>query len=187
VNSAYAKLNNDILRERQEEYTKLWNTRALPTAQICVWRALQDMLATYENLQNKGILVKNGMCVFCGIHAETNNHLFFNCVVVARIWKLCDKWAGIQFVNHSLIKEHFFSFDLVGLGRRENNIWRVVWVGIVWSIWKHRNNIIFRNQVPDIEKVFALSQVKTWAWRSLTRYRRQILLIQIGVRILFCA
>jgi len=104
VNSAYTKLNNDILREEWEEYTKLWNTKALPTAQICVWRALQDRLTTYENLQNRGILVNNGICVFCSIQVETNNHLFLNCVVVARIWKLCDKWAGIQFVNHSMIK-----------------------------------------------------------------------------------
>jgi len=40
----------------------------------------------------------------------------------------------------------------------------LIWVGIVWSIWKHINNIIFRNQVPDIKEVFTLSQVKTWTW-----------------------
>jgi len=28
-------------------------------------------------------------------------------------------------------------------------------VDIVWSIWNYRNNVIFRNHVPDAEEVFA--------------------------------
>lgn len=40
----------------------------------------------------------------------------------------------------------------------------MVWVGIIWSIWLYRNNIIFRNHVSDAEKVFVVSQMKMQAW-----------------------
>jgi len=39
-----------------------------------------------------------------------------------------------------------------------------MWVVIVWSIWIHRNNIIFRSKVKDVEEIFNLAQVKTWTW-----------------------
>jgi len=39
-----------------------------------------------------------------------------------------------------------------------------MWVAIVWSIWIHRNNIIFRSKVKDVEEIFNLPQVKAWTW-----------------------
>jgi len=48
--------------------------------------------------------------------------------------------------------------------RKGNTIWKCMWVAIVWSIWIHRNNIIFRSKVKDVEEIFNLPQVKAWTW-----------------------
>jgi len=55
-------------------------------------------------------------------------------------------------------EEHFLGFDMLGCNRKGNYFWSVVWLAVVWIIWSHRNNILFRNRQPDVEEVFALVQ-----------------------------
>jgi len=38
----------------------------------------------------------------------------------------------------------------------------IVWVIMIWSIWKHRNDIIFKDKSCDVLEIFALAQVKSW-------------------------
>jgi len=45
-----------------------------------------------------------------------------------------------------------------------NDVWSVIWVGIVNEIWKHKNSIIFNRGVEDVFEVFASMQVKVWFW-----------------------
>jgi len=37
-------------------------------------------------------------------------------------------------------------------------------MAIMLSIWKHRNNLMFKNAKPDAEKIFSIAQLKVWAW-----------------------
>lgn len=34
----------------------------------------------------------------------------------------------------------------------------------IQTFWSHKNNVFFRNQKHDVNKVFALVQIKTWTW-----------------------
>jgi len=34
---------------------------------------------------------------------------------------------------------------------------------IIWGIWSHRNGVIFKNAIIDMEEVFILAQTKAWA------------------------
>jgi len=39
-----------------------------------------------------------------------------------------------------------------------------MWFAIMWTIWMHRNRIIFKSMVKDGEEVFNLAQVKPSIW-----------------------
>jgi len=39
-----------------------------------------------------------------------------------------------------------------------------MWLVIVGKIWKHRNGAIFKQRKVDLEDIFSLAQVTTWAW-----------------------
>jgi len=47
-----------------------------------------------------------------------------------------------------------------------------MWVTTIWSIWDQMNNIIFRNVKVDVEEIFSLTQVKTWAWITINTQER---------------
>jgi len=35
---------------------------------------------------------------------------------------------------------------------------------LLWTIWSHRNDVVFKNQIADGIQVFALIQIKFWTW-----------------------
>ena len=136
----------------------------MPSAQFFVWRVLINKVPTRDNINNRGVRLGSNTCALCAITNETVSHLFFTCKVTTRIWQLCDSWIGRSFVYHNSAGIYFSQFELIGLGNKHNNVWRCMWLAIVWDIWNHRNKVIFRNAKVEAEEVFMLAQTKVWAW-----------------------
>lgn len=73
-------------------------------------------------------------------------------------------WVGIDTalvgnLNDSLIQH-------AGLlnGRAANRVWRMFWFAIIWSIWLHRDELIFKDHSLDFCKVTDLIKVRVWSW-----------------------
>jgi len=49
--------------EEMEVFTHLWKIKALPIAQLCAWRTLQDRLATLVNLEKEILFDQLVTCV----------------------------------------------------------------------------------------------------------------------------
>jgi len=78
--------------------------------------------------------------------------------------KLCNKWVRIVTTHQNIPKWYFQQFNLLGIDNKGNTTGKCMWIAIVWSILTHRNNITFRNNEKDMEKVFNLAQIKAWIW-----------------------
>jgi len=76
---------------------------------------------------------------------------------------MCDKWYGVYYVHHSRTAEHFLSFTGFEGSRKSLKVRGLVWLILIWNIWKHINVIIFKNRKCDIIEVFAMAEVKSWA------------------------
>jgi len=116
------------------------------------------------NLRHRGVFLNNVNCVMCGEQGDTINHLLFTCKVATKIWNMCNKWTGNLGVSYNQIQAHFEHFHLLELNLKGNMLWKGVWIAIVWTLWNHRNNIIFRNGIPDPKEIFSLTQVRVWEW-----------------------
>jgi len=57
---------------------------------------------------------------------------------------MCDRWVDVNKVHHNQPKYHFQHFYLMELNGKENMTWRIVWISIIWSIWRQRNTMIFK-------------------------------------------
>jgi hypothetical protein len=80
-------------------------------------------------------------CQFCACD-ESSNHLFFRCFYAQQVWR----WMGAcqtQYQNWSSIGDVIqFTYSLPKINRLALLI--VVCV-VIWSIWKHRNDLCFNN------------------------------------------
>ena len=157
VKLAYKTLQNGDIRQENAMFGLFWKVKALLIAQFFAWRVISNRVATYDNLQRKGVLLSNNTCVMCGINVEYVSHLFFSGKVVAHVWKMCDLWVGLSSVHHNIVVSHFIRFELQGMNKNCNKLWRCIWVAIIWCIWNQRNNIIFRNARVDVDEVFTLA------------------------------
>ena len=65
---------------------------------------------------------------------------------------------------HNVPLQNFSQFRLSNVSVSVNEVWGVIWIAVVNEIWKLRNRVIFRGGVIDVLEVFALVQLKAWAW-----------------------
>ena len=144
-------------------FHKMWKMKSTPSSLIYGWRAFQDRLPTKDRLSRVGIRLQNSLCCLCNSNEESVEHLLVACNVSSLIWNICDKWFGIQTVHHCTPIEHFLGFCHTGVVGKGFRMRGIVWLTIISLVWKHRNEIIFRNRVCDAVEVFAFTQVKTWA------------------------
>jgi len=164
VKSTYSLLTNQDTGPSSDVFSLLWKTKAVPKVMITAWRILLDKIPTRRNLESRGIIVNSSLCVLCNMAEETTQHLFLDCIFVHHVWMLCCRWIGIFGVQNKDIGSHFANFHLVHMSEKQNQVWKEVWAAILRCIWEHRNNVIFRQGVPDSEEIFQVAQLLSWLW-----------------------
>lgn len=77
------------LKKRIQRMTKrmkkIWFCHSMPKFSFTAWLAIHDHLATGDRMASWNIGV-NPVCVFCQVHQETRDHLFFACRFSQEMW-----------------------------------------------------------------------------------------------------
>jgi len=124
---------------------------------VCIWRVLIGKLPTRDNLIRRHIAIPSSLCPLCNIEEETIQYVFFKCSVAQKVWDKGDSWIGIESVRHHTAVNHFMNFSLTWCNNNMNTVWKGMWIAIVWEIWKHKDNVVFKNGVVDVTKFFMLA------------------------------
>jgi len=106
-----------------------WNLN--PFYISCMWRVLENKLATKVNLEKREIVVESPLCSLCRVEVESNNHLFFECRFAWLVWGRCFAWLGVQFVSHNDPLLNFSQFRLCNVFALANEMWGVIWIAVV--------------------------------------------------------
>ena len=104
------------------------------------------------------------MCPFYREEEESLFHTLFWCKPALEIWHTYYKWCGLQSVFPGTIKEHYLQRVLIKEKKNVCEKWNCVWVGVVWSLWKARNNTIFRGGFFDNNKIMQKAIFHMWTW-----------------------
>jgi hypothetical protein len=149
---------------------KLWKVDVPSKALVFGWRFLLDKLPTRSALNHRGILT-NSLdlhCIFCSLSEEDCDHLFFLCPFSKEIWAAISRWLGKNTPTGVDRWTHFLLFgDLVRLKKGGGRVTRLIWLATMWSIWKHRNEVIFKGANPDA--TILLNDIKSVFWLWLSR------------------
>ena len=114
--------------------------------------ATLDRLPTRSRLLRWGCVLDD-LCVLCGDSSEDAHHLWGNCAVTRQIADRVLSWQGISIRCDSLMAWwNWFASST----RRRNNIYLgklLAVVGIVYYVWRLRNDVIFNGRGIDIDVV----------------------------------
>lgn len=122
----------------------IWKIKAPPKILAFVWKIQWNILPTRHFISSRIAGVLN-ICPWCGIVQETSSHLFGDCVLAKWSWNFICKWWSIKALPHEN-----GTFSLAGLLKLFSRpflkeIWQIVVVAVLWSIWLARNELVFSN------------------------------------------
>ena len=103
---------------------------------------------TKDNLFNRRVLteVERGCSANYAL-TEDSDHLFFQCGFYGKIWQLTGSWLGFSKAFHGHLMSHLTQFgDLGGFSTKVKYSLHIIWIAVVWVIWKERNRRIFSVQ-----------------------------------------
>ncbi|XP_021980533.1 uncharacterized protein LOC110876677 [Helianthus annuus] len=142
----------------------LWNNWVPKKVSIVAWRADLNRLPTKAALLLRNIQVQDQMCVLCGEHEESSEHLFVSCHFAQTVWLNIAGWCMIPPIIAFSIKDLLSLHEFVvsaGFSRKRKALHAVILVAF-WCIWKQRNEVIFRQVAPNCTKL--LDEIKSMAY-----------------------
>ena len=136
-----------------------------------MWLVMHNRILTKNNLYKKGWR-GDLTCQFCH-KRETITHLFLKCFVARQIWF----WFGRS--QQHFTDWHSISdiFEFAGtLSKNHQIAFLVIFSAICWTLWKHRNAIIFQDtSIKTIRSIILLiiSLFQYWSG-SLSKKVKQV-------------
>ncbi|RZB98494.1 CST complex subunit CTC1 [Glycine soja] len=131
---------------------------------VFTWRLVRDRLPTRQNLQRRQVSILEMSCPLCRNADEDAAHLFLHCSRIQPIWWESMSWLNLKGAAPLTPKQHFLQhMDVQAHGVRINR-WQCWWLALTWSIWRHRNNIVFSNETFNANKLFDDAIFNLWTW-----------------------
>lgn len=131
---------------------------AAAPSNVCglVWKIVLDRLQSKANLRKRNVIhtATEGFCSLCVQEEETTSHLLLTCPVVAKVWERCYRWLGVSTVLPEDCIRHLQQHFHLQLSSKQNQLYRVIWFAVVWSVWGRRNSVIFQGGSWNENEVF---------------------------------
>ncbi|XP_074300419.1 uncharacterized protein LOC141631680 [Silene latifolia] len=141
---------------RDFKWSFIWSLPCQPNIKIFLWKIVHGILPTAD------VLIRRGMAVypnfsFCHEEPESINHLFRDCQFVKRIWAA--SLLGIRSddaSSHISFSTWFQNFLRYTTRPSDGNALILLHFPLtMFAIWKHRNNVIFRNSCVCPDEIIA--------------------------------
>ncbi|XP_028184613.1 uncharacterized protein LOC114371346 [Glycine soja] len=162
--SAYTLLQEADREVLEDSASKIiWSLQIPPRATAFSWRLLKNRIPTKANLRRQ-VEMPSYNCPLCESEEETTSHVLFSCTKTRILW-----WEAMSWVNKVgplpiEPNNHFLQFSHWNAKRSTNKRWEALWITLSMTIWKHRNNMVFNNQLFIPEKVMDEALFHTWSW-----------------------
>lgn len=139
------------------------------------------------NLQIRGIVHFSGsiLCCFCKSNIETSCHIFIFCNISYSVWMYVYNWLGLDKILVGNLRELLLQHAGLLIGRRKK-IWKMFWFAIIWSLWLHHNELIFKQGSLDFDKAMDLIKIRVWTSCNGLVRKGRFLFTDWSINPLFC-
>ena len=110
-------------------------------------------IASAEALQKIGIHVSSAGCKWCGFDPENADHILVTCPYAKKVWSWIWKWAGVQDQNFCSVNALLNFVETRGRNTTEKMMLATISYGVCWTLWKTRNERIFRSCFSSASRI----------------------------------
>ncbi|XP_026459358.1 uncharacterized protein LOC113360020 [Papaver somniferum] len=126
-------------------FSYIWKQKFPPKVKFFLCTIAHNSLSTRDMLLRRGMDVSK-RCLFYD-KDETVNHLFLHCKFASKIWDHFKEKLKLHFTMPDDFFPFLFSWNIVIPSNKQFQIWCMVSVDIVWSIWLERNSRVFTEKM----------------------------------------
>ena len=91
-------------------------------------------------------------------------NLFFKCPRILPLWWESPAWTKTVGVFSPIPRQNYMQHTLISKGKHLQARWKCWWVALTWSIWQHRNRIVFLNEAFNGSKLMDDAIFLVWSW-----------------------
>ncbi|TVU22848.1 hypothetical protein EJB05_32568, partial [Eragrostis curvula] len=135
----------------------VWINHAPPRARFFTWLLVQGRIHCRSNLLMKNI-VDTATCELCQTTAETPEHLIFGCSCSQQFWRA----IHVQVPDTLTTSRLWETPRPTSIPSRHYSTFLIL---CCWHIWKHRNEVVFRNAAPSIPNLLLACKEAALLWR----------------------
>jgi ribonuclease HI len=128
-------------------------------------------MAIINKINTRSMLVKRGIldtsaanCPICLVEEEMVDHLFLHCYKHWLIWSKIINWWGLAWCCPGNLANLFSQWDSLVYGKFQKKAWVMLFFSVAWSIWLLRNDVIFKQKIPDYDTLFFLIVTRLCLW-----------------------
>lgn len=141
--------------------------KEIPIKVSCfVWRAQLGRIPTAEALIKRGVRLPSSICSSCNSNIECYNHLLVDCDLAMNVWSLIKQWHGIHSAVAKDIVDALNLIEAWGDNYRKIRRIAIIVYGTLWSLWKARNDRVFKKVVHSPTKITESIKNLTYLWIS---------------------
>ncbi|KAL0287461.1 UNVERIFIED_CONTAM: hypothetical protein Sangu_2690300 [Sesamum angustifolium] len=124
----------------------IWKAFIPPKYSFILWLGIRERLATRDRL---AFLHEDPTCSLCINSKESAKHLFFECPFSSYVWSHIRQWFGITRRMSTLLSAVKWLKKGKTGSSVQNKARHLALACTVYSLWRHRNEIIFEGKAPN--------------------------------------
>ena len=161
VRAVYLRLRERVVPEDPlflRLWRRAWKSRTPLKIRIFIWLLLRQRLMT-RSFRQRMAPDSAGDCALCGANLENCEHLFVLCPISQAVWRA----VGVARPTLTSLEDFWRS---IGDGPyRRVAEWQLIFATL-WSIWLHRNDVIFRGRTPAVEAILHDARGLAISWNQ---------------------
>ncbi|GKA29338.1 RNA-directed DNA polymerase, eukaryota [Tanacetum coccineum] len=105
---------------------------------IFLWRLYLDRLLHRLNLSSHGMDIQSISCHMCNGNVESSSHIFFECDIASKVWRMVRNWCDIplpSFSSHDQMRSWLCSWQV---SKEKNHRMTNIFASLCWWLWRGR-------------------------------------------------
>ena len=149
---------------QEQDYGAIWKLKIPTKTTVFTWRLLRDRIPTKQNLRRRQIPIDDMLCPLCRNKEEGDEHLFFNCSKTLPLWWESMSWVNLITVMPQNHRDHFLQHGMEVADGVRSKTWKCWWIALTWTIWHHRNKVVFQDTTFHGTKLLEAALFLLWSW-----------------------